>query len=234
MSPKLRLALKLADEIVEFPLGTCGPSDDPDKQTAFLAGFNSITTRFFAAARRIADPELTEMLNGVVEHPEHIEEAYRQKHCLVAAIDYLKEASEQPSYEDDITSNTAYVAPAVIEQLRAAKPTKWDFTKLIGFCEELNDAYRRGAYLSTALLIRAVMNHVPSVFGEQTFAAVVAQAGRSAKPMLERLEKEARPIADLHTHILMRQRESIPTKNQVEPFKGSFELLLQEMIARAE
>jgi hypothetical protein len=77
------------------------------------------------------------------------------------------------------------------------------------------------------------MNHVPPIFGQTTFNALVSQSGRSVKPMLERLEKEARPIADLHTHILIRRSESLPTKNQVEPYKGSFELLLQEAITHA-
>ncbi len=234
MSPKLRLALKLADDIEAFPLGNCGPSDDPDKQTAYLAAFAEIVTRFFAVARRVGDPELEEMLLNVGEPPDEILEAYKQRHTLLAVIDYLREVAEEPAYEEDLTLNALFVAPQVIAQLRAANPTTFDFKKLIGFCEELNDAYRRGAYLSTALLIRAVMNHVPPIFGQPTFGAVVAQAGRSIKPMLDRLESEARPIADLHTHIHIRQRESLPTKNQVEPFKVSFELLLQEVIARAE
>jgi hypothetical protein len=230
---KLRLVLRLADELMAFKLGHCGPSDDPDKQTAYLAGFNDIAIRFIAAGRRLGDPELTEMLDAAADQPEHIVEAYTQRANLIAAIEYLKQAAEQPSYENDLALNTAFVAPELLAELRAFRPAKFDFKKLIAFCEELNDAYRRGAYLSTALLIRAVMNHVPPVFGHTTFAAVVAQAGRSIKPMLERLESEARPIADLHTHILIREHESLPTKNQVEPFKGAFELLLHEVLARA-
>lgn len=233
MTPKLRLVFSLADELTAFRLGDCGPSDDPDKQTAYLAAWNDIAIRFLAAGRRLGDPELVDMLNAAAQQPEGIVEAYTQRANLSAAIDYLKEAAEQPSYEEDLVLNTAFVAPELIAELRAAKPAQFDFKKLIALCEELNDAYRREAYLSTALLIRAVMNHVPPVFGQTTFAAVVAQAGRSIKPMLERLESEARPIADLHTHILMRARETLPTKNQVEPFKGAFELLLNEVLARA-
>ncbi len=233
MTPKLRLTLKLANELAAFKLGNCGPSDDPDKQTAYLAGWNDIAIRFLAAGRRLGDPELAAMLEAAGRTPEYIVEAYTQRANLLAAIDYLKGAAAEPSYEDDLVLNTAFVAPELIAALRAATPTQFDFKKLIAFCEELNDAYRREAYLSTALLIRAVMNHVPPVFGQTTFAAVVAQAGRSIKPMLERLESEARPIADLHTHILMRARETLPTKNQVEPFKGAFELLLHEVLARA-
>jgi hypothetical protein len=82
------------------------------------------------------------------------------------------------------------------------------------------------------LLIRAVMNHVAPIFGEQTFAGVVASSGKSVKAILSRLEDGARPIADLHTHMHIRQRESLPSKNQIEPYKASFEILVQEIVAR--
>jgi hypothetical protein len=98
-------------------------------------------------------------------------------------------------------------------------------------CEELNDAYARGNYISSALLLRAIINHVPSVFGASTFSEVVSQSGRSIKAILARLNDDARPIADLHTHILMRQTEHLPTKNQLEPYKASFEVLIQEVLA---
>ena len=233
MTPVLRLALGLADDIEAFPLGECGPSDDPDMQTAYLATFASVTTRFFSAARRIGDPELNSMLGHIEHRPEHIVAAYHQKDDLSAAIDYLKETTGNPEYEGQLVNASTFIAPEVLASLRAATSAQFDFTKLIGFCEEIDDAYRRGKYLSAILLIRAVMNHVPPVFGQVTFAAVVANAGRSVKPMLERLEHEARPIADLHTHILIRPRESLPSRNQVEPYKGSFELLLQEVMATA-
>jgi len=75
------------------------------------------------------------------------------------------------------------------------------------------------------------MNHVPPVFGCQTFAQVTAQSGKSLKAVFERLEDSARPIAD--SHALIRAKESVPTKHQVEPYKASFELLIQEVVARA-
>lgn len=234
MSKPLRLALDLAAEVEAFPLGECGPSDDPDKETAYLAAFGSITTRFFAAAARIGDPDLDVMLGRIERRPDHIVAAYHQKDDLTGVFDYLREAAADPEYENGLTQASSFIAPEVMATLRSAAPTKFDLKKLIGFCEELDDAYRRGNFLSSILLIRAVMNHVPPVFGQSTFAAVAANAGRSVKPMLEKLEKEARPIADLHTHILMRPREFLPSRNQVEPYKGSFELLLQEVIAYAE
>lgn len=234
MTPALRLALELADEIMAFPLGNCGPSDDPDKETAYLAGFGSITTRFFSAAARIGDPELDAMLAPIERRPDHIVAAYHQRDELSGAIDYLREASANAGYQDALLEGSAFIAPDVMAGLRAVSSARLDLRKLVRFCEELDDAYRRGNSLSAVLLIRAVMNHVPPVFAQSTFAAVVANAGRSVKPMLERLEKEARPVADLHTHILMRRTETLPSRNQVEPYKAAFELLLHEVIANVE
>ena len=233
MTPRLRLALDFADEVTSFPLGNCGPSDDPDKETAYLASFGTITTRFMAATRRLGDPELDAMLEEIDPRPEHIVAAYHQRDDLTAVIDQLREAAADPDYEDGLGQATAFIAPEVLAALRAVPAGRFDLRKLVRFCEELDNAYRRGNYLSAILLMRAVMNHVPPVFGQSSFAAVAANAGRSVKPMLERLEREARPIADLHSHILIRARESLPSRHQLEPYKGSFELLLQEVMANA-
>ena len=46
MSTALERALDLASDIEDFPLGKCGPSDDLDKQTAYLYGFLDIARPF--------------------------------------------------------------------------------------------------------------------------------------------------------------------------------------------
>ena len=116
--------------------------------------------------------------------------------------------------------------------MKAIQGARLDLKKLVKMCEELNDVYARGNFISSALLLRAIMNHVPPVFGVTTFSDVVANAGRSVKAILTRLNDEARPIADLHTHIIMRATEQLPTKNQLEPYKAGFEVLIQEVLVR--
>lgn len=64
--------------------------------------------------------------------------------------------------------------------------------------------------------------------GECTLCRPGVEKGRSSSAW-----HYNRPIADLHTHILMRKRESLPSRNQVEPYKASFELLLHEVIVNA-
>jgi hypothetical protein len=108
-----------------------------------------------------------------------------------------------------------------------------DLTKLIRMCEELNDCYARENYIACALMVRAVINHIPPVFGTQTFSQFVSQAGRSVKAAMESLDDDARVVADLHNHATMRAREPLPSRAQIDPFRPSFELLLQEVIARS-
>jgi hypothetical protein len=234
MFTALERALFLADQVEEYPLGRCGPSDDPDQQTAYVYAFLDLARPFVAAVKRIGDPDLSEQVSLLDLEVDYIIEVYKLKAELQGVIDHLREVSADPTYGSSVKSNTAFLEPSVLAALRQIDSMRYDCAKLVRFCEELNDAYGRGNYLSCVLLIRAVMNHVPPVFGCRTFAELTAQSGRSLKAIFERLEDNARPIADLHTHALIRAKESLPTKHQVEPYKASFELLIQEVIVRIE
>jgi hypothetical protein len=232
MPTALDRALQLAEEIENFPLGKCSPSDDPEKQWAYLSSFIDLVRPFIAAVKRIGDPDASEMLAPLEASPEHISYAYEYKANLQGVIDYLREASADATYAGAVRANTCFIDDETLRELRSKASSSFDIRKLVRFCEEINDSYARGNYLASALLIRAVMNHVPPIFGCGTFSEVTAQAGRSLKTIFERLEDSARPIADLHTHALIRKKEQLPTKHQVEPYKACFELLIQEVIVR--
>ncbi len=73
------------------------------------------------------------------------------------------------------------------------------------------------------------MNHIPPIFEAQTFRDFVSKTGKSIKEVLTQLEN-ARSIADLHNHILIRRTEHLPSKNQIEHFKPSFEVPIVEII----
>src|SRR5215472_6015231 len=96
-------------------------------------------------------------------------------------------------------------------------------------CREINSSYSHGNILATALVMRTVLNHVPSVFGHDTFAQVVAGVGKSLKDSFNHLENGLRKVADFHIHRKIAANESYPTAAQVEPFKPQFELLLQQV-----
>jgi hypothetical protein len=230
MTAALSLATQLADEIERFPLGNCGPSDDADMQYAYTSAFRDISKRFVAAVKRIGDPDLSSMVSALDTSPQLIADAHALRAELFVVIDHLKEAAQDPNYAVNATSNTAFLNTDVLIKLKAIGGARLDTSKLVKMCEELNDAYARGNYISSVLLLRAIINHVPPVFGANTFSEVVAHSARSVKAILARLNDEARPIADLHTHFLMRATEQLPTKNQIEPYKASFEVLIQEVL----
>lgn len=233
MSSALSLALRLADDIEQFPLGRCGPSDDPDMQYAYAAGFRDITKRFVGAAKRIGDPDLSELVTHLdIPSSGYIADSHDLRAELLVIIDELRERTIDPDYATAAASNGAFLSTDVLLKLKAIERSTLDHSRLVRMCEELNDAYARSNHISAVLLLRAIINHVPPVFGATTFSEVVAQSGRSVKNILSRLNDDARPIADLHTHILMRGNEHLPTKNQIEPYKASFEVLIQEIMGK--
>lgn len=233
MTVALDKAIQLADEIEQFPLGKCGPSDDPDKQYAYTAGFRDIARRFVGAVKRVGDPDLSSLVSTFdLDIHNYIVDAHDLRSELYVVIDALREASADPEYGENVASNSAFLNADLLLALKALPAPKFDVSKLVKMCEELNDSYARGNYISAALLIRAVMNHTPPIFGANSFREVVSQSGRSVKAILARLEDEARPIADLHTHMHIRKKEHIPSKNQIEPYKAPFEILISEVIAR--
>jgi hypothetical protein len=231
-SNALSLAARLATEVEEFPLGKCGPSDDPDMQYAYSAEFHDIAGRFVAAVKRIGDPDLSEMVSNIdSSRSSYIADAHILRGELLVVIDALREQAEDPTYASTAALNAAFLSPDVLLKLKSIESPRLDPRKLIKMCEELNDAYARANYISAVLLLRAIMNHIPPVFAEETFAAVVARSGRSVKSILSRLNEDARPIADLHTHMTIRRSEHLPTKNQIEPYKASFEVLINEILS---
>lgn len=69
-----------------------------------------------------------------------------------------------------------YVELALLDELeQAAAGTKWQVHKLIALCQGLNDAYKAGNSYVCAAMIRAVMDHIPPVFGQSDFKQVASQ-----------------------------------------------------------
>ncbi|MFH2057580.1 MAG: hypothetical protein ABIJ59_01610 [Pseudomonadota bacterium] len=232
MKTAISLAKELIEEIKGFPLGNCAPDDPPDKEYAYVSSFRDLSIRFAAAIKRIGDPDLSESIANIQVYPENIIEAHTLRAELFTVIDQFEEIAQNPDYESNAAKNAAFLDYTVLKNLQGIKNQHFDTSKLCRMCEELNDAYARGNFVSSVLLLRAILNHIPPVFGFKTFAQVVSQSGRSIKAILSRLEEDARPIADLHTHILIRKKEQLPTKNQIEPYKAGFEVLIQEIIMK--
>lgn len=124
-----------------------------------------------------------------------------------------------------------YVDPSRLAAIRSAKVGKWDLSRLAQLCAELNVANEHNCHMSVAMLVRAIVDHVPPIFGCKDFAGVSANyaGGRSFKGSMQQLQGSLRHIADSHLHSHVRQRESVPTAAQVD-FRQSLDVLLAEAV----
>lgn len=135
-----------------------------------------------------------------------------------------EEATEEPAA-------FVFVDGARVSDLRRLSGAQYDLRKVVALAEELNVCYRSQCYHAVAALTRSLIDHVPPIFGCNTFAEVANNygGGKSFKDCMQRLETTARSISDLHLHQRIRSRESLPTRTQVN-FSNELDLLLAEIV----
>lgn len=126
---------------------------------------------------------------------------------------------------------TDYVHQSRINELAAIDSKKFDLKKLIQFCHELNSAHSGDNLFSIIMLCRAIIDHVPPIFGMNSFNEVANNyAGTSTfKKSMERLNSSSRQIADLHLHTQIRNSEVLPNITQVN-FSNDLDVLLSEIV----
>ena len=80
----------------------------------------------------------------------------------------------------------------------------YDCSRLIRYCEEINDNYERGNYAAVGFLSRAIVDHIPPIFNQKNFAGVAAQLPGerhvSFKKSCEALDKSLKNIVDRSIH----------------------------------
>ncbi len=120
---------------------------------------------------------------------------------------------------------------ARLSEVRTLQGTRYDLTRLVQLCEGLNACYQVGAYHAVIMLTRAILDHVPPLFGCKSFTEVAnSYAGtRSFKQSMDHLQGGARNIADQHLHSQIRAVESLPNATQVN-FSQHLDLLLAEIV----
>ncbi|MEU3282432.1 hypothetical protein [Streptomyces antibioticus] len=109
----------------------------------------------------------------------HTVEEYIEKTCEIVTKNAAQTApftieEEQPMPTEP--ERAPYVDLALLDDLqKAAANTHWKVHKLIALCQGLNDAYKAGNPYVCAAMIRAVMDHIPPVFGHKDFKVVANQ-----------------------------------------------------------
>lgn len=127
-------------------------------------------------------------------------------------------------------SEIMFVDLVRIEELRAITSSSFDLAKLIKLCEELNTCYANDCFLAVTMLTRAVVDHVPPIFGYRSFNEVANNyGGKSFKKSMQHLQNSLRYIADSHLHQPIRNKETLPSRVQVN-FSNDLDVLLAEIV----
>ncbi|VVO40491.1 hypothetical protein PS833_05773 [Pseudomonas fluorescens] len=156
---------------------------------------------------------------------------------MTAELEAEAAAKEPPRLADSRASSASserescYVNLNRIEAIRKFPAGSFDYRRLIRLLEELNLVYRSEAYMATAMLIRAITDHVPSLFGVRVFSEVASNysCSKSFKGQMQNLHSSLRHVADSHLHTQIRRNEDLPTEHQVD-FKSALDALLGEII----
>lgn len=130
-----------------------------------------------------------------------------------------------------VKRSTPYIEPSRLEELRRIESDRFDCARLICLCEELNECAAAGNAHAVIFLTRAILDHVPPVFGFDNFAQVAANyggGGRSFKHSLDRLQNQSRHVADRLLHMPIRNRELAPKLSEVS-FAPELEGVLAEL-----
>jgi hypothetical protein len=142
--------------------------------------------------------------------------------------DFIKDQIMQEN--KNLGEGSVFVDPKRIDQLKLVDTEKFDLSKLIRKCEELNIAYSTQSYFSVGMLVRAIIDHVSPIFSKQTFTEVSGNYGtRSFKDSMMHLDKSSRKIADSYLHTQIRRKETLPTRTQVN-FSRDLDVLLGEIV----
>jgi hypothetical protein len=170
-----------------------------------------------------SDMEMTGGMRDIGGPPENRELAWK----------WLQEQeAKHVSTKTAVPASDTHIADSRLEELRALKSEDFDFLKLIRLCEEINLAYAAGACFATAMLTRAILDHIPPLFKANVFSEVAnnyASGGRSFKEAMQGLENASRKISDGHLHGQIRKKEALPTPQQVN-FAAQLDLLLAEIV----
>jgi len=142
----------------------------------------------------------------------------------IAELQFGKDAASVQNLRDDL-----YIATARLESLRNLHSAQFDLQRLIRICEEINSSWQHSNLIAVGALTRILLDHVPPIFGYETFAQVAANAPRSSKSVFEVLEQSSRKISDGLIHQVIRKKETLPTDKQVN-FSQNVDLLLAEVI----
>lgn len=146
-------------------------------------------------------------------------------------LNQVRRKKAQPEKASGGLQRALYVDTQRILEMQAVQSPKWDLRKLVRMLQEVNLAHVNEMHMATAMLVRAVADHVSPILGCKTFSEVANNytAPRSFSDQMKHLDGSMRKIADMHLHQQVRKSEVLPAAAQVD-FKAALDVLLAEII----
>jgi hypothetical protein len=169
-----------------------------------------------------------------VFNPPSLEELQEAIEIVEGGINHVRRKQTRTP-PPTVSQKRPYVDPSRIAELQALIRPKWDPRRLIRMLQELNLGNANGMDMATAMLVRAITDHVPPIFGKTKFADVAAQHaagsidGRSFKGAMSHLTDSMKHVADGILHVHIRRTETLPSSTQVN-FSQSLDVLLGEVV----
>ncbi len=142
---------------------------------------------------------------------------------------YSKKKSELFPEESD-TQHPDIIDEKIIEKLDAISLNKP--IKLIHLCKSINTTYRHEHYMATAILSRALLDYVPSIFGHNNVQAMIknVKTKDSHKKAMQKLDSAIRLLADDAMHARYTPDEGIKVaRADVDNMRGNIRILLERI-----
>lgn len=156
-----------------------------------------------------------------------------ERSCLaMAARKAQEEGNAVSSSVVPPMGSTVFVSESRISDLKVLNTRDWDLVRLVCLLEELNVVYRHGCFMATIMLLRAVTDYVPPIFGFTSFDQVAANyggGGQSFKKATNHLQNSMKKIADSQLHLQARSSEALLNETTVH-FQADLDYLLLEVL----
>ena len=146
--------------------------------------------------------ETSSLIQPPSGRPQFEELYIEAREKMEAAIDeYFLTRAPQPARKSVAPAltpepHTTLIDAERLQQLKALTASKLDVTRLVALCEELNKCYAQNCFMAVAALTRALLDHVPPVFGRATFTEVANnyKGAKSFRESMQHLDNSARKV----------------------------------------
>lgn len=215
MSTLLIRIEKLISEINNFNLGNCGPSDDPDMQTAYIFGYKDLIKRFFASAKRIENSQLQNMIASIDPDVETLYDTYNLRAEVQGILDFLEDyqANSILKEKNKISPQSAHsLSELIIQSLRTESAT---FLPAICKGYGLSEGTKEEAFLSKANYIKS---RIIKYSDEEIFELAKKLKGKYPKSDLDSVLQHIEDYDDLNIISKFEKIKEI-IKNEIDAAK---------------